>query len=220
VSARPPETRDAPAPVPRVKICGVRDEATVACAAEAGADFLGVVLVASSPRFVPPDDAHQLAATIADAGAMPVAVLRLPPAGETLDAATAAALEAFPILQFHGAEEPADLVRFRAWECWKGLHFSRAATESWIASGRIARLVVDGPDAGSGAAWDHAEFAALDASARGRCLLAGGLDPDNVAAAVRAARPWGVDVSSGVERARGEKDHARIRAFIDALRSV
>ena len=203
----------------KVKICGVRDRATVDLAAEAGADFIGVVLVASSPRFVPPSNAMELAVDIADAGAMPVAVVRLP-----LDAATKAALDAFPIVQFHGSESPADLAPFSggsaAWELWKGLPFSPSASRAWLDAGCVSRLVVDGPDAGSGERWDLAEFAAMDAGMRARCMLAGGLDPSNVAAAVRAARPGGVDVSSGVESARGVKDHARIRAFIDAVRGA
>ena len=199
----------------KIKICGVRDAATAALAAQAGAHFVGVVLVPSSPRFVAPADARRLAGDIADAGAMPVAVLRLP-----VDDDTRAALEAFPILQFHGDESPEDLAAFRAWECWKGLHFSAESTRAWLGSGRVSRLVVDGPEAGSGAAWNHAAFAALDTPLRARCLLAGGLDPTTVAGAVRDASPWGVDVSSGVERARGVKDHGRIAAFIEAARSA
>lgn len=199
----------------KVKICGVRDEPTAAAAAAAGADFVGVVLVSTSPRFVGPEDAKRLAAAIADAGAMPVAVVRLP-----LEIESMRALEAFPIVQFHGSESAADLPAFKGWECWKGLHFSPASTAEWIASGRVTRLVVDGPDAGSGERWDLAGFAALEAPMRARCLLAGGLDPANVAAAVRSARPFGVDVSSGVERARGVKDHALIRAFIEAAKSA
>ena len=199
----------------RIKICGVRDHATAACAVEAGAEFVGIVLVASSPRFVSPALAPALAAAIVDAGAMPVAVLQLP-----IDAQTATAAEAFPILQFHGAETPADLARFTAWECWKGLHFSKAALEAWLASAHTARLVVDGRNAGSGDAWDTTEFAAMHDDARARCLLAGGLDPTNVADAIRTTKPWGVDVSSGVESARGIKDHARIRAFVEAVRSA
>jgi phosphoribosylanthranilate isomerase len=202
----------------KVKICGVRDRATVDVAADAGAEFIGVVLVASSPRFVSPTEAPGLSVDIVNAGAIPVAVVRLP-----LDAATKAALDAFPIVQFHGSEEPGDLARVSgggAWELWKGLHFSRAATASWLAAGCVSRLVVDGPEAGSGERWDPREFAALDDATRARCLLAGGLDPSNVAEAIRAARPGGVDVSSGVESARGVKDHARIRAFIDAARGA
>lgn len=202
-----------------VKICGVRDRATAEVAADAGAHFVGVVLVRGSPRFVDPSVAGDLALAIADAGAMPVAVLRLP-----LDVETKKVLEAFPILQFHGIEEPADLERFAggaaAWEVWKGLHFSVEAVDAWMGAPHVSRLVFDGPEAGSGVAFDHAALGALPDAVRRRTLLAGGLDPSNVAQAVRAARPAGVDVSSGVERARGVKDHARIRAFIDAVRGA
>lgn len=199
----------------KVKICGVRDEETVGVAARAGADFIGVVLVRSSPRYVEPTQARRLAFAIGDAGAMPVAVVRLP-----LEAEARQALEAFPIVQFHGDETAADLDAFRLFERWKGLRFSPASVATWLAGGVAARLVVDGPEAGSGERWDLGEFAALDGAARSRCLLAGGLDPANVAAAVRASRPGGVDVSSGVERARGVKDHARIAAFIDAAKTA
>ena len=198
-----------------IKICGVRDAETARVATEAGADFVGVVLVADSPRFVPPAAAAALAVAIADAGAMPVAVVRLP-----LDADTKAALEAFPIVQFHGFEEPEDLARFTAWERWKGLAFTPDSAARWLADGAVQRLVVDGAEAGSGDAWDVTGFAALRARDRARCLLAGGLDEANVADRIRAAQPWGVDVSSGVERARGVKDHARIRAFIAAARGA
>lgn len=213
------------APRTLVKICGVRDRATVDATAAAGADFIGVVLVPSSPRFVPPTMAQGLALAIADAGAMPVAVVRLP-----VDPETRAALEAFPILQFHGVEEPEDILRFARngadaaedprWECWKGMHFDADEVERFLASKTVSRLVVDGPDAGSGARFDHARFATLDESTRRRSMLAGGLDAANVAEAIRSARPGGVDVSSGVERARGVKDIALIQAFIDATRGA
>lgn len=198
-----------------VKICGVRDLETVEVCIDGGAHFLGVVVVPTSPRFVTPSEARTLALEIADLGAMPVAVVRLP-----MDAETAAALEAFPILQFHGDETPESLAPFRAWECWRGLHFSPTATMDWLASGRVTRLVVDGPTAGSGVSFDHAAFGALPVEARRRCLLAGGLNQENVAAAIRTARPAGVDVSSGVERTRGVKDHDKIRRFIAAVREA
>jgi phosphoribosylanthranilate isomerase len=198
-----------------VKICGVRDLATVEVCIDAGAEFVGVVLVPSSPRCVTPAEARALALEIADLGAMPVAVIRLP-----IDAEVTAALEAFPILQFHGDETPDALAPYRAWECWKGLHFSPAATEMWLASGAVARLVVDGPVAGSGIAFDHAAFGQLSNDARAKCFLAGGLDAQNVAAAIEIAKPAGVDVSSGVEKSRGVKDHDKIRRFIDAVRAA
>jgi phosphoribosylanthranilate isomerase len=202
-----------------VKICGVRDRATIDCAVEAGAHFVGVVLVPSSPRFVAPDLATALALDIVAAGAMPVAVLRHP-----LDDAARRALDAFPVLQFHGAEEPGDVAEFArgrtSWEIWKGLHFAPEAVDAWLASGMVTRLVVDGPVAGSGVAFDHAAFGALPDATRRRAFLAGGLDPTNVGEAIRRARPLGVDVSSGVERERGVKDHDLIWRFLDAVRAA
>lgn len=202
-----------------VKICGVSDRATAELAAKAGADFIGVVLVPSSPRFVHPSAVPTLVAAIIDAGAIPVAVLRLP-----VDPETKLALDLFPILQFHGVEEPEDLVRFGArdgiWECWKGLGFAPDMAKAWLEPNAATRLVVDGPDAGSGTPFDHAAFAALPDAMRARCFLAGGLTPETVAGAIRATRPAGVDVSSGVERTRGVKDHDKIRAFIDAARGA
>jgi phosphoribosylanthranilate isomerase len=202
-----------------IKICGVRDRATAEVAVEAGAHFVGVVLVPSSPRFVAPDAAAELALDIVAAGAMPVAVLRHP-----FDDATRLALDAFPVLQFHGAEEPGDIAALArgsgSWEIWKGLSFAPPAIDAWLASRVIARLVVDGPVAGSGVAFDHAAFGALAEETRKRALLAGGLDAANVGAAIRTARPAGVDVSSGVERERGVKDHELIRRFIDAARAA
>jgi phosphoribosylanthranilate isomerase len=198
-----------------VKICGVRDFATVDVCVDAGAQFVGVVLVPSSPRCVTPAEARALALEIADLGAMPVAVIRLP-----VDVETAAALEAFPILQFHGDETPDSLAPYRAWECWKGLHFSPAATHEWLASGRATRLVVDGPVAGSGVSFDHAAFGELSSDVRTKCFLAGGLDAQNVARAIHTAKPAGVDVSSGVEKSRGVKDHEKIRRFIEAVRAA
>ncbi len=198
-----------------VKICGVRDFAAVDVCVDAGAQFVGVVLVPSSPRCVTPAEARALALVIADLGAMPVAVIRLP-----VDVETAAALEAFPILQFHGDETPDSLSPYRAWECWKGLHFSPAATHEWLASGRATRLVVDGPVAGGGVSFDHAAFGELSSDVRTKCFLAGGLDAQNVARAIHTAKPAGVDVSSGVEKSRGVKDHEKIRRFIEAVRAA
>ncbi|GAA3153661.1 hypothetical protein [Nonomuraea salmonea] len=78
-------------------------------------------------------------------------------------------------------------------------------------------LIVDAPHAGSGQPWD---WAAVRGRPSGQWMLAGGLAPGNVAEAVAAARPWGVDVSSGVETAPGKKDSALIRSFLKAARGL
>ncbi len=202
-----------------IKICGVRDEDTIESAARAGADYIGVVLVPSSPRAVAPHEAALLARSISCAGAVPVAVVRSPLTREVVEA-----LSSFRVVQFHGRETPEEVAQFEArssmQQLWKGLHFSKQACDEWLASASVARLVVDGPIAGSGESFNHAEFALLDDATRARCFLAGGLDASNVAAAIALARPGGVDVSSGVERERGIKDLAKIRAFIDAVRGA
>ena len=200
-----------------IKICGVNDHAAAEFAARAGADFVGVVLVESSPRFVPPALAIELARTIRNAGAIPVAVIQLP-----IDDATRAALSAFAVIQFHGVETPSDVALFAQThpqcELWKGLHFSTQTCTEWMNSGHVQRLVVDVMDPGSGASFDHRLLSALDDNTRARCLLAGGLDATNVAQSLSVARVSGVDVSSGVESSRGVKDQGMIRAFIDAVR--
>ena len=124
----------------KVKICGVRDEETAVAAARARADFVGVVFVPSSPRYVEPAVARRLAVAIADAGAIPVAVVRLP-----LEPEARQALEAFSIVQFHGNESPADLHAYKSLECWKGLGFSPDSVGDWLAGGTAARLVVEHP---------------------------------------------------------------------------
>ncbi len=84
-----------------IKICGVRDDATIEIAARAGADYIGIVLVAASPRAVAPRDAPPLAHAILNEGAIPVAIVRFP-----IDAPTMQALSSFRVVQFHGRETP------------------------------------------------------------------------------------------------------------------
>lgn len=107
------------------------------------------------------------------------------------------------------ADLPVRLVRATTW---------RGETDVAVGSHGEDYLILDSPTAGSGEIWDwrHLSTTRID----GRWMLAGGLTPENVAAAVANATPWGVDVSSGVESVRGVKDTDRIRAFIAAARSA
>lgn len=195
-----------------IKICGLRTVADVEAAAAAGADAMGVVLSSSSPRAVAPEQARELVA--AAAGRLTtVLVVHDVTIEEAIDRARQIGVD---VLQLHGYSEAADRLAARELpRTWRAV----AATAGRAVVGEHGEeaLLLDSPTPGSGQRWDLAD---LDARPQGRWLLAGGLSPDNVAAAIRGADPWGVDVSSGVEATRGTKDHDLIHRFVAAARSV
>lgn len=193
-----------------VKICGLRTPEMVRWAVEAGADAVGFVL-AESPRRVTTGEAAALAALVPP-GILRVAVLRHPAPAEwqavveqvrpdwiQTDAADLA-----------GLPKPPGVGILPVYRDVPGLDSGPLAREDRALFEAAASGVGLSPD------WDRArQLAGLT-----RLVLAGGLDPGNVAEAIRRVRPWGVDVSSGVESARGIKDPARIRAFIAAVRGA
>jgi phosphoribosylanthranilate isomerase len=199
----------------------------VDAAVEAGADAIGFVLYPPSPRYVTPQRAAELAARLPPF-VTPVLLFVNTPAAEVL---AAAALVPGALLQFHGDETPEDC--------------AAASDGSRLAFVRAARIPLD-PDAppfdliGFSKRFDRARAILLDAHVPGyggggrpfdwsllpaapdaHLVLSGGLTPDNVAAGIAALRPLcrslSVDVSSGVEAAKGVKDHGRIRAFAAAV---
>jgi phosphoribosylanthranilate isomerase len=203
-----------------VKICGVRTPEEARVAAEAGADAVGLVFWPGSPRRVDASAARAIAE------ALPPAVLRV---GVFVDAdreelARTAEVAGLDLLQLHGDEPPAsfDGLPRRGWKALRvGPAFAPAEVDRY--AGRAAGLLLDarveGAPGGTGRAFDWT----LARGVRERCsflVLAGGLTPETVAEAVRAVRPHGVDVSSGVESAPGRKDPARVRAFVEAARSA
>jgi phosphoribosylanthranilate isomerase len=200
---------------PRIKICGVRTPGTARVAASAGADYVGVVFAPGSPRRVTPEEGRAIAAALPP-GVEPVALFQLERAADLTVAAWP-----FEWVQLHG-EEDEELVAAaaRRHRVIRGFRFSREAVLRWNACRDVDVLLVDGGAGGAGVGFDHAELAALRDEVHNPILLAGGLAPDNVATAVQAVAPWGVDVSSGVESARGVKDDDLIRAFCAAVRSA
>jgi phosphoribosylanthranilate isomerase len=209
-----------------VKVCGLRTEADVAVAVAAGADAIGFVL-APSPRQVTPAQAGRLAAA-APERVLTVGVFAGMAAAEAGRTALAAGLGA---VQLHGAGYgpaafaelaplPLKLIRATALAAGGGEGGGYGDGQPPLQAGAWGEdmLLLDSPVAGSGRRWDLAALAA--GRPQGRWLLAGGLEPGNVAAAIGQARPWGVDVSSGVESRRGVKDHGRIRAFMAATRAA
>lgn len=198
-----------------VKVCGLSTPGDVETAVEAGADAVGFVVSEGSPRSIDPARVGELV-RLAPGDVVTVLVTATLP----VDGAVALVRDAgVGVLQLHGRRYDAEEFR-RAGDA--GLRTWRAtslADDPDLTVGACGEevLLLDSPAAGSGSRWD---LSALAQPPVGRWLLAGGLDPDNVADAIATARPWGVDVSSGVEGARGVKDHGRIRAFVAAVRAA
>jgi len=195
----------------RVQICGVRTPDDARAAAEAGATMVGLVFAEGSPRRIDRAQAEAILAAL-PSGVEPVALLA--------DAAPDHAVLAWwrGRVQLHGNEDEATCaaIAARGHALMRGFAFSPEAVRRWDACTEVDTLVVDGPRGGGGVAFDHAALASMLPGLRARVLLAGGLTPANVADAIRTVGPWGVDVSSGVERVRGTKDHAMIADFCRA----
>jgi phosphoribosylanthranilate isomerase len=207
-----------------VKICGITNVGDALAALAAGADFLGFVLVPGTPRQV---TSGQAAAIIREIRACAVADRVTPPrlVGVFQDASeaeiqTAVAECGFDVIQLHGDEPDSLVQRLGPERVWKMLPLrtpqdvARAAAHP--ASAVLADAVRGAQRGGTGAVCDW-ELAAAVARQR-RLVLAGGLTPENIAAAVAQVRPWAVDVGSGVEAAKGKKDHAKIQSLIQAVR--
>jgi len=198
----------------RIKICGITREQDLEAAVAAGADALGLVFYAPSPRYVTPLRAAQLAARI-PAFVTRVGLFVNAPA-ETVRATMADV--ALDLLQFHGDEDAAYCSQFgRPWikaaRVRPGLDLLEYAAAFAGAPG-VSGLLLDADVEGYGGGGRTFDWSLIPPSLPLPVILSGGLHPGNVAEAVRAVRPWAVDVSSGVEAARGIKDAQKITEFI------
>ncbi len=191
-----------------VKICGLTDKAAVEAAVAAGADAVGFVFHEASPRNVSPRRARELAAAV-PAGVRRVAVT-LHPAQELVAKVLA---EFVPDVWQTDAADFAALALPETVERWPVLRAGSA-----LPAPLPARFLFEGARSGRGEVADWSQAASL--AHLGELILGGGLEPANVAEAVRRVRPFGVDVSSGVESAPGRKDPARIREFVAAAREA
>lgn len=203
-------------PVVRSKICGITRVEDALLAAEAGADAIGLVFYAKSPRAV---DVRQARAIVA----------ALPPFVTTVGLFVNAwrceineILDAVPLdlLQFHGDERAADCAGYhrpyvKALRVQPGDDVRARCAEFPQAAGILLDTFVPGVPGGTGQAFD---WSLVPADPGCPIILAGGLDAENVAAAIRQVRPWAVDVSGGVEAGKGVKDAAKVRAFVAAVR--
>ncbi len=231
-----------------VKICGITNLADAEVAVEAGADLLGFILYPKSPRYVPPATVAQIVQALkahaprrsqSAIGHSPLPTPHSPLAPPQFvgvfvneELATISEILAAADLdyaQLHGDEPPALLAQLPG-QTYKALRPASAAEAqkqarefaplSTIAQG--PRWMVDAYDpqayGGTGHKADWHVAATLARQYPG-LLLAGGLTPDNVTVAIQLVQPWGVDVSSGVEAAPGRKDHAKVRAFVERVKS-
>ncbi|MEK7707128.1 MAG: phosphoribosylanthranilate isomerase [Verrucomicrobiota bacterium] len=202
----------------KVKICGITNLADAQAAAAAGADMLGFVFCEASPRCMTveqvADVARQLPPSIVKVGVL------VNPTKELVIRAIAGC--GLNLLQFHGDEPPEfctqfgvmSLKAFRVRDAESLKALPNYQTDAWL-------LDAFSPNARGGTGEKFNWDLAIEAMKFGRPIfLAGGLTPENVADAVRRVRPFAVDVSSGVESAPGKKDHAKVRAFIQAARSA
>ena len=203
----------------RIKICGLTREADVAAAVAAGADAIGFVLYAKSPRAVSVQRAAVLARLLPPF-VMPVCLFVNADAQLISDA-----IQALPttLLQFHGDETPADCNAIhqatgrpylRAARMAPGLALLDFAALYASAAGLLLDTHVDGYG-GGGKVFD---WSLVPRHVPRPVVLSGGLDPANVGESISRVRPWAVDVSSGVETAKGQKDAALMRQFCDAVR--
>ncbi len=202
----------------RVKICGVNSAAAFDAAAEAGADWIGFVFFAASPRHVTPAEAAALSARH---GAGPSRVGLFV---EPNNAAMAAALDALPLqaLQVYTTpERAAEIAALFAVPVWRAIPVAARADLPSRLGAEAAFVIEPRPPGaatrpgGNATTLDHTLLQGW--SPVFPWLLAGGLTPGNVAAAIRATGAPAVDVSSGVESSPGQKDPALIRAFLHAV---
>lgn len=195
-----------------VKICGITRLVDAQAAIACGARALGFVFWPKSPRFIDPYRARAIVAIIPPF-VVPVGVF-VDQDAEYVNAV--ASLVPLGAVQLHGSEDAAFSLTLTRPVVRAVSTADPAVVDAW--PDRVT-LLFDAHDpirrGGTGARADWQVAAAL--AAKRQLLLAGGLTPDNVADAVAAVRPFGVDVSSGVERAPGIKDHDRLRAFVAAL---
>ena len=200
----------------RVKICGLREPLHARVAADAGADAIGLVFYAPSPRAVTPQAAAKIASVLPPFVAA-VGLFVDAPEEEVRRVLAEVPLD---LLQFHGDEAPDFCERFgkpyvRAVRMEAGTDLLEYAFRFSRAKALLLDAHFPGKPGGTGLTFD---WKAVPAELPIPVILSGGLDATNVGRAVREVRPWAVDVSSGVESSRGVKDPRRIVEFIRSVR--
>jgi len=201
-----------------VKICGITRVEDALAAAHSGAHAIGLIFHAGSPRLV----SHDMARSIVDALPAFITPVALFVDARPEDIERVIATVKPQLLQFHGDESPEFCSRFalpyiKAIKVRPGVDLLQYARRYRTAKGLLLDAFVDGSHGGTGSTFD---WALIPDQLPLPLILAGGLHQDNVADAIRRVRPWAVDVSSGVEAAKGIKDAAKVAAFIRGARNA
>ena len=201
----------------RVKVCGITSREDAVATVEAGADALGFVFVPGTPRCVRPEVAERIVGALPPF-VTPVGVFMNQPLEEVLRIAARCGLQA---VQLHG-DEPEAYSRRIPLRVIKAVRVRDAESlrmlPTYPAHAFLLDAFVEGQAGGTGTpiSWELA----VQAKGHAPIILSGGLRPDTVGPAVRRVRPYGVDVSSGVEVSPGRKDHQKVREFIAAVRQA
>jgi phosphoribosylanthranilate isomerase len=203
----------------QVKICGITNLADALTAAELGAQALGFIFYPKSPRAITPASARQIIAQLPPL-VLSVGVFVNEPAAMVMEVAEMVRLD---WVQLHGEESP-EYCRFLSRNVLKAIPVKDRSSLDRMKpyQGCVRAFLLDthksGQKGGTGESFDWS--LAREAREYGPIVLAGGLNPENVAAAIQEVSPLAVDVASGVEAAPGRKDHARLRAFFQAVRTA
>ena len=201
----------------RVKICGITRVKDALTAAQSGADAIGLVFYPGSPRHVSVSQAAMIM------GALPPFITSVGLFVNAEAQAINAILQDLPLalLQFHGDESASFCRQFKrpylkAVRVKPSLDLLQYAADYPDAQGLLLDAYVEGIAGGTGQTFD---WDLIPAGLPLPVVLSGGLSPDNVSAAIRHVKPWAVDVSSGVEAAKGIKDAAKIAAFMQGVKN-
>ena len=206
-------------PRTRIKICGITDEEGLFAASDAGADAVGFVFHPKSRRFIEPEEAFEL-------------IGMLPPFVASVGLFVDASVERFSdteemcptdLSQLHGNESE-QVARDCGPKVIKAVKFDPATIERelarWDKVDEVDAILVDGSAGGAGETFDWNALAKVKSATSKPLIIAGGLTHENVAEAIRIVRPYGVDVSSGVESEPGEKDRTLIAKFCAAVQAA
>ncbi len=202
----------------RIKICGITRAEDALAAARSGSDAIGLVFYQRSPRHVSVAQAEQLAEALPPF----VTVVGLFVNAEAAFVREVLASVPLDLLQFHGDETPEYCAQFdrpylKAIRVKAGVDLLQCASDFRSAKGLLLDAHVEGIPGGTGIAFD---WALIPKQLPLPVILSGGLDAENVAAAIKQVQPYAVDVSSGVEAGKGIKDAAKVAAFINEVKQI